>query len=84
MGDEMKNLEDIANAVLENPAIRELIETNRRLVKQRDELLLALQNAVSSVPQPTGVGIGLGGMEYRWPKWHEEARKAITRATAKD
>ena len=49
----------------------------RRLERQRDELVRALEAAVASVKEPTGIGIGIAGMEFRWPEWVTQARAAL-------
>ena len=47
------------------------------------EMLAALRAAVDSVPAPTGIGIGLTGLEFRYPSWFAPARAAI-RAAERD
>lgn len=52
-----------------------------RAVNSHDELLAALQAALNDVPLPTGIGIGAGGLEARYPAWVEQARAALAKAT---
>lgn len=56
------------------------LRANARLIAASPDLYEALTQALASVEMPTGIGLGLGGLEFRYPPWVEAARAALRKA----
>lgn len=53
---------------------------NARAIAALPDALAALKAAVESVREPTGIGLGAGGLEFRYPPWRAQAIAALKSA----
>lgn len=70
----------VADVFVLNHAYKANAEFIVRACNAHDDLLAALKAALETVELPTGIGLGVGGLEFRFPAWVEQARAAISKA----